>query len=209
MNNLDIYNKLKTPPEDALKAIVGGRLKGKTDISPQWRIMAMTENFGICGIGWKYAITRQWSENGDNGQVFAFVNIELYIKNNSEWSEPIPGTGGTLLIVNEKSGAYSDDEAFKKSTTDALGYAMKFLGMGADIYMGKTNNGSKYPTTEPEKKQPLKQPKVESRALTQKEVEEKWNGKIYKEKYVYIDNVCIQPATEQIERLKTNLKYIK
>lgn len=142
MSNLKYYDKLRTPPDEALKPILAGRLKGKTDISPQWRIQAMTENFGICGIGWKYKITKQWTESGDNGQVFAFMNIDLFIKDGDLWSDSIPGTGGTLLITNEKNGAYSDDEAYKKSLTDALGVAMKALGMGADVYMGKLDNGS-------------------------------------------------------------------
>lgn len=43
------YIKVSTPPEDALKPIVAGNLKGKTDISPQWKIEAMTETYGMCG----------------------------------------------------------------------------------------------------------------------------------------------------------------
>ena len=56
-DNLSIYNALKQPPKEALRAIQGGRLAGKTDINPQWRYKALTEQFGPCGIGWKYEIT--------------------------------------------------------------------------------------------------------------------------------------------------------
>ena len=44
------------PPQDALKPITAGRLKGKSDINPQWRIQALTEQYGICGVGWAYEI---------------------------------------------------------------------------------------------------------------------------------------------------------
>ena len=56
MENLDIYNDLRVVPEEAKKKIEGGKLKGKTDINPMWRIKALTERFGPCGIGWKYEI---------------------------------------------------------------------------------------------------------------------------------------------------------
>ena len=59
MGNLDLYNKLKVVPEEAIKPIQNGRLKGKSDINPMWRIKTMTEHFGVCGIGWKYVITRR------------------------------------------------------------------------------------------------------------------------------------------------------
>ena len=60
MENLELYNALRTPPKEALKEIKAGRMKGKTDINPMWRIKVLTERFGPCGIGWKYKITKQW-----------------------------------------------------------------------------------------------------------------------------------------------------
>lgn len=133
MENLDIYNKLRIVPESAKKPIQGGRLKGKTDINPMWRIKALTEQFGACGIGWYYKVTKQWLEPCGN-EVCAFVNIELYIKVDGEWSQPIFGTGGNMLAQIEKSGVYVSDECFKMATTDALSVACKQLGVGADVY---------------------------------------------------------------------------
>jgi hypothetical protein len=141
MNNLDIYNAVRSVPEDAKKPIQGGRLKGKTDINPMWRIKALTEQFGPCGIGWYYKETKQWTEvYGD--EICAFVNIELYIKVDGEWSMPIFGTGGNMLAQKEKSGIYVSDECFKMATTDALSVACKQLGIGADVYWQE--DGTKY-----------------------------------------------------------------
>lgn len=50
------YAKLATPPVSALKKIEAGRLKGFTDINAQWKIEAMTEVYGLCGVGWKFAV---------------------------------------------------------------------------------------------------------------------------------------------------------
>jgi hypothetical protein len=135
-DNLQFYNQLREVPQHALKQISGGRLNGMSDINPVWRVKAMTEAFGPCGIGWKYEITKQWQEQYGN-EVKSFTNINLYIKVNGEWSEPIPGTGGATLVENGRNGIYVNDEGHKMSLTDALSVAMKALGVAADIYFDK------------------------------------------------------------------------
>lgn len=144
-NDLIIYKKNNQPPQWALKEILAGRLKGKTDINPQWRYEALTETFGLIGFGWKYVVTKMWLEEGSAEQKCAFVNIDLYIKIDNEWSEPIPGNGGSMLINKETNGLYTSDEAYKMATTDALSVACKMLGIGATIY-----GGTKYPTEKKE-----------------------------------------------------------
>jgi len=134
MDNMEIYEQVRKVPESAQKTIGGGRLKGFTDINAMWRIETLTRLFGICGIGWKYEITQQWLETGANGEISGFTNINLYIKVEGEWSEAIPGTGGSSFVANEKAGAYTSDEVYKMSLTDALSIACKALGVGADIY---------------------------------------------------------------------------
>ena len=143
MENLSVYNKLARPPKEALKTIQAGRLKGKSDINPQWRIKAMTEQFGPVGIGWKMAIKRTWSEPGADNEVFAFAEVDIYTKDGDKWSEPIPGVGGHKLVISEKNGMHNNDEGYKMAITDALSTSMKLLGMAADVYAGAWD-GSKY-----------------------------------------------------------------
>lgn len=137
MENLSIYNAVRSVPDNAQKPIVGGRLKGFTDIEPMWRIKTLTEQFGVVGFGWRYAITRQWIEDSPTGERAAFCNIDLFIKVDGEWSEAIPGTGGAIYIANETKGIKTDDECFKKALTDAISVACKALGVAADVYWGK------------------------------------------------------------------------
>ena len=139
MNNLEIYEKVRAVPENAQKPIGGGRLKGMTDINPMWRLKSLTEQFGPCGFGWKYEITKQWTEITTPDETAAFININLYVKHNGEWSEAIPGTGGSSLLTMEKNGLYTNDECYKMALTDALSVACKALGMGADIYWSADN----------------------------------------------------------------------
>jgi len=135
--NLDLWEKVRTVPPTAKKDIPGGRLKGMTDINPVWRQKVLTEQFGPCGFGWKYTITKQWLENGGKDEISAFVNINLYIKVDGEWSEPIPGTGGSSFVANESKGLYTSDECFKMALTDAISVSCKALGFGADVYWAK------------------------------------------------------------------------
>ena len=133
MENLEWYEKYRSVPENAQKPITAGRLKNKTDINPMWRIKALTELFGPCGIGWYYETTRKWIE--ESGQeAAAFVDIKLYIKVDGEWSMPIEGTGGSMFRSLESKGIYTSDECYKMATTDAISVACKQLGIGADIY---------------------------------------------------------------------------
>lgn len=142
MDNLKLWNDVKQPPATALKEIQAGRLKGKSDINPQWRYQVMTEQFGPCGVGWKYTIDKLWTEPAGN-EVFAFALVSVYIKDGDAWSEPIPGIGGHMLMEQERAGLHANDEGFKMAVTDALSVALKMLGVAADIYMGKWD-GSKY-----------------------------------------------------------------
>ncbi len=157
MSNLDIYNAVRKPPAEAIKPIAAGRLKGKSDINPMWRIKALTEQFGPCGVGWKYSIVEKRLEPAPNGEVAAFVDINLFVKVSGEWSEPIPGTGGSSFVANEKNGPYVSDECFKMALTDALSVGCKALGFGADIYWEKDRGKNNQPPPEQQQPQPQKQ----------------------------------------------------
>lgn len=149
-DNLKIYNAVKKVPKEAQRPITGGRLKGKTEINPMWRIKALTEQFGPCGIGWYYDVVRQWLEPSGT-EVAAFVNILLYIRVGDEWSKPIPGVGGAMFVEQQKSGAYVSDECYKMATTDAISVACKQLGIGADVYWEADKTKYTDPTQQPDK----------------------------------------------------------
>jgi hypothetical protein len=156
--NLKIWDLLKSVPAAAKKKIFAGRLKGMTDIKPQWRLQMMTEQFGAIGVGWYYDIINRWTEEYAN-EVSCYVSVKLFIKDEGEWSKPICGIGGSMLIAQENVKDYEksvskekygseyfkphhSDECYKMALTDALSVAMKQLGVAADVYMGLSD--SKY-----------------------------------------------------------------
>lgn len=146
MEKMELFNQFKDTPDEAKKNIEAGRLKGFTDINPMWRFKRLTEVFGPVGIGWKYVITDKQIIPGAEGVVSAFVDILLFFKHNGEWSDGIPGTGGSAFVAKETKGLYTSDECFKMALSDAIGTACKALGMSADIYFSKDR--SKYTAAE-------------------------------------------------------------
>ena len=132
MENLELYNAFAGVPENAKKPIQAGKLKGKTDINPMWRIKTLTAAFGPCGFGWTTKITEHWIER-DGGESSAWVRLELRVKVDGQWSEPIEGIGGSKQF-GKGQGDGINDEAFKMAETDAISVACKKLGMGADVY---------------------------------------------------------------------------
>ena len=139
MSEMKIWDKVKTPPSEALKGIKGGRLSGFTDIDPVWRFQIMTETFGPVGIGWVYELLES-SEARIGDEVCIFQDVRLKYKHDGEWSEWIPGTGGSKLATQEKNGIHVSDECYKMALTDALSVAMKAIGVGADVYQGKLSH---------------------------------------------------------------------
>ena len=156
MDNMQIYNAGRAVPAEAQKQFSNGKFSG-TDINPMWRIKKLTELFGPAGVGWYVDnVVERCEEHGET--TMAIVNLELYIKVDGEWSKPIYGTGGNVLLNKGRAS----DEGYKMAFTDALSIACKSLGIGADIWFA--NDTTKYtrkndddlPFTMDEKKQPEK-----------------------------------------------------
>lgn len=173
-DNLTIWQQVSTVPDDYLTKISGGRLSGKSDINPTWRLMKLTEIFGMVGFGWRYDIKSiDYRQQGT--EVACFVIIDLYVKLDGEWSEPISGQGGSMFVATERNGLYVSDECLKMAVTDAISVACKQLGIAADIYLGKSDSKYSKTTQEPtptqsQTKQAPKSSPMPNKAEIQKQV---------------------------------------
>jgi hypothetical protein len=95
----------------------------------------MTEQFGPCGIGWGMDKPEfQLVTVKDDIAVYCTVSL-WYLDGDKRGV--VYGVGGDFAAKTNKYGLSADDEAFKKSFTDALSNAMKHLGVGADVHMGQ------------------------------------------------------------------------
>jgi hypothetical protein len=170
LENLKVYEKIRSVPKEAQKEIGAGRLKGMTDINPMWRIKTLTEQFGMCGIGWYYDLVDKHIEEGANSEKVSIVDIKLYVKVDGEWSKPIYGTGGSKLVNKESAGLYTSDECYKMALTDAISVACKSLGMGADIYFAADR--TKYDLDQKEKTTTKEELKITNIPLLSKQQSE-------------------------------------
>ena len=172
MENLEIYNKYRQVPKEALKDFDNGTFKG-TDINSMWRIKCLTEQFGVVGHGWTTRVLRTWTEKDENtNEVLAFAEIEMRVKIDGVWGEPFTATGGNKLSSYIKSKDYykTSDEAFKMAITDAFGVACKYLGIGADVYWD--NDKSKYTETPNENEEPKQESVKTQKVMTVEEAKE-------------------------------------
>lgn len=144
MNMKEKFDLKKRPPQEALNTIQFGRLKGKSDINPQWRIEALTEVFGLCGVGWYFEVLGStFVDVPATEEKMVYVTVAIYVKEDTgEWSKPVIGVGGDFVIIKDKNGLHGNDEAMQMAVTDGLGKAAKCLGIASDIYRGKYD--SKY-----------------------------------------------------------------
>lgn len=143
MSNLDIWNALgKTDPEQTKQFQRGGGFRG-TAIKPIYTEQKMTEVFGPVGTGWGFTEPQFQLVNGSDGQVTVFCWLSLWYVKDGKKSDLIPGVGGDFVVVKQSGGLRTNDEAFKAAFTDAIGNAMKHLGMSADVHMGLFDD-SKY-----------------------------------------------------------------
>ena len=194
--NMRIYDAVRAVPPEAIKPITAGRLKGKSDINPMWRIKVLTERFGPCGEGWYTEGVRYWTVIQEKSMEMAvFCELQLHTKGENGWSAPIYGIGGNTVIAAEKNGLYLDDEAYKKAYTDALSVACKALGIGADVYW--QSDRTKYSgVTEPDTRQPAAVQPMQQPAAVQFDyraalTQYKQERNLTSEQFADLRNACI------------------
>ena len=142
--NTAIWDNLgRTDPAHVKSFQRGGGFRG-TAIKPMWSFRRMTEEFGPCGEGWGVNEPSFQVVPGTDGEVLVYCTVSIYYRN-GEHNTPhtVYGVGGDKVVVKNKYGLSSDDEAFKKAFTDAITNALKLIGVGADVHMGLFDD-SKY-----------------------------------------------------------------
>jgi hypothetical protein len=134
----------RTDPAHTKAFTRGGGFRG-TAIKPMWSYRRMTEEFGPCGQGWGIEAPQFQVLQGAEDEKLVFCTVSVWYTRDGEKCHLI-GVGGDKAVGKNKSGITSDDEAFKKSFTDAITNALKLIGVGADVHMGMFDD-NKYVNT--------------------------------------------------------------
>lgn len=131
----------RTPPNQT-KPITGKPYKG-TSPKPYWIVRKATETFGPCGIGWGFSIVSERVEiSGKEGDKLHIAHIRLWYVWQDKRGE-VEHIGQTMFSGTNRNGLYTDEDAPKKSVTDALVKALSMIGFAGDIFMGRYDD-SKY-----------------------------------------------------------------
>ncbi len=145
MENLSLWSAVQqTDPKFTKEFNRGGGFKG-TAINPTWLARRATETFGPIGIGWGYNIQDEAYQKGhtivsEDGRALGEVIIhKIRLEVWYIWQGQLGRVtqfGQTEFVGKNKNGFFTDEEAPKKSLTDALSKCLSLLGFAADVHMG-------------------------------------------------------------------------
>lgn len=142
MSNLDLWNAVEKTPPQHTKAITGKSYQG-TSPKPHYLVHKATETFGPIGIGWGFTIVSERIEEGAGGERLHIAHVRVWYEWNGKRGE-VEHIGGTQFSGVRSSGKpFTDEDAPKKSVTDALVKALSMIGFAGDIFMGRYDD-SKY-----------------------------------------------------------------
>lgn len=140
--NMEFWEKVKKTDPGRVKPITGKQYKGNSP-QPYYLVERMTEEFGMCGIGWGIDIVNERMERLSEHEVLHVAVIKLWYKHEGERGE-ITQIGQTKAAYMKKDGGVMvDEDAPKKSVTDAMTKCMSYLGFAGDIFSGQWDD-SKY-----------------------------------------------------------------
>lgn len=135
-DNMRLWSVLgRTNPNETKGFKRSGGFSG-TAIKPMWVWQRLTEKFGPKGTGWGCEKPEFTITPGAGQEVLVYCTVEGWYTEGSGTCR-VFGVGGDKVIATYSKGPTSDDEAFKKAYTDALMNAFKFIGVGADVHMGR------------------------------------------------------------------------
>lgn len=142
LNNMEIWDKVFKTDPSAVKPITGKQYKGSSP-KPYWLIEQATKIFGAAGFGWGHDIINQGFQQCGQDDMLHWAIVEFwYMKDGKRCS--VQQMGGTKAMYKTNAGKLMvDEDAPKKSVTDALVKAMSSVGFAGDIFSGRWDD-SKY-----------------------------------------------------------------
>jgi hypothetical protein len=133
-DNLAIWNAVQTTDPNHTKVVEFGRKF--TSIDAHWQVMQATKQFGPIGLNWGYKAEHSTLTLDDNN-ILAVCDITIWWRSETSRNEYGPVRGMTELWHTAKSGKQQlDEDAAKKSMTDALTKGLSHLGFSADVFLG-------------------------------------------------------------------------
>jgi len=132
MGNLDIWDRHADIDPAFTKPITGKAYKG-TSPSPQHVIWCLTDMFGPAGVGFGW-IVRQEAFQPLGEEVLHWCRIWFW---HGSQDHGFDAYGQTKAVMKTRAGLLVDEDAPKKSLTDAIVKAASQVGVAANIFLGR------------------------------------------------------------------------
>lgn len=143
MSNKSIWDSVKVTNPSAVKKITGKSYQGNSP-KPYWLIERATDIFGPIGIGWGVTVKSERFERMSETDVLHVAVVSIWYVHEGKRSETFEQMGGTKAAYMTSSGKLMvDEDAGKKSVTDAMVKCLSMIGFCADIFSGMWDD-SKY-----------------------------------------------------------------
>ena len=142
MSNKALWERVCITDPKAVKPITGKQYQGNSP-KPYWVVERLTEEFGPCGIGWGFTIINQCMERLAENEVLHVAHLRFWYVLSGVRGE-LEQIGQTKAVYEKsKGGLMIDEDAPKKSVTDALVKCASYIGFAGDIFAGRWDD-SKY-----------------------------------------------------------------
>lgn len=140
--NTELWDRVCTTDPSQVKKITGKQYTGNSP-KPYWIVQRLTEEFGPCGIGWGFSIVGERIERFGETDSLHIATVRLWYV--------LDGTRGEVEQIGQTKCSYVsgqgkfilDEDAPKKSVTDALVKCASYIGFAGDIFSGRWDD-SKY-----------------------------------------------------------------
>lgn len=142
MTNKALWERVCVTDPKAVKAITGKQYQGNSP-KPYWIVERLTEEFGPCGIGWGFSIVSERMERLTESDVLHVAVVNFWYMLDDKRGE-VEQIGQTKAVYAKRDGSLLvDEDAPKKSVTDALVKCASYIGFAGDIFAGRWDD-SKY-----------------------------------------------------------------
>ena len=137
-NHLDLWSRFADIDPAFTKPITGKDYRG-TSPNPHYVIQCLTEMFGPVGVGFGWEVEQdEFTPIGE--EVLHWCRIRFW---HTDRSNGFSAYGQTKALMKTKNGLRLDEDAPKKSLTDAITKAASQIGIAANIFLGRWDD-SKY-----------------------------------------------------------------
>jgi len=141
-SNMDLWRRVCITDPAAVKPITGKQYSGNSP-KPYWIVERLTDEFGPCGIGWGFSIISERFERFSDTDSLHVAAVRFWFVLDGKRGE-LEQIGQTKASYTTKAGTFMlDEDAPKKSVTDALVKCASYLGFAGDIFSGRWDD-SKY-----------------------------------------------------------------